>query len=116
MAQWLMAKTLGQTPILAISHQPKAMTARSAGHRPRDTRDLLAGMAIVDAEVHPADPLADGGVLDLQEVREVRRPYVIPRVRRAQQERQLAMRQVRMLERRRVAVELLPVGFGEERL
>ena len=72
--------------------------------------------AIVHAAIHPADPVADRRVLDLQEVREVRRPHVEPRVRRAEQEPQLALRQVRVLEGRRVAVELLPVGLGQQRL
>src|SRR5450830_1386646 len=82
----------------------------SACHRARNVGDLLTGMAIVDTAIHPADPLADGGVLDLQEVGEIGRSHIEALVRRAQEESQLVIRQVRVLEGRRVAVVLLPVG------
>src|ERR1051325_11410455 len=88
----------------------------SAGDRTGEVGDLLAGVPRVDAAIHPPHPLAHRGVLDLQEVRQVRRPHVEARVGRAEQEPQLALGQVRMPEGRRVAVEVLPLGFGEQRL
>src|SRR2546423_10021513 len=87
-----------------------------ARNRARNVGDLLTRMAIVHAPIHPAHPLADRGVLDLEEVREIRRPHVEPLVGGAEQEPQFAIGQVRMTERRRVAIELLPVGLGQQRL
>src|SRR5437660_12851091 len=88
----------------------------SAGNRARNVPDLLARVAIVDALVHPADPLAHGLVVNLQEVREVRRAHVEALVRGAEQVSQLPVGQVRMPEGRRVAVELLPVALHQQRL
>src|SRR5438874_12309325 len=82
----------------------------------RDVGDLLARVAIVDAAIHAAHPLADRRILDLQEVRQIRGAHVEPLVRRAEQEPQLALGEVRMAEGRRVAVELLQVRLGDQRL
>src|SRR5436190_13858794 len=73
-------------------------------------------MPIVDALVQAAHPLADGLVVDLQEVREVRRPHVEALVRGAEKIPELPIGEVRVLERRRVAVELLPVLLEDQRL
>src|SRR5436309_8684116 len=88
----------------------------SARHRPRDVSDLFPRMTVVDAPIQAAHPVADAGVLDLEKVGEIRRPHVEPLVRRAQQEHELPRREVRVLERRREAVEFLPVRFDEQRL
>src|SRR6266852_4518492 len=71
-------------------------------------------MVLIHAPVQPADPLANDSVLDLEEIREVRRPHVEALVRRAEQERQLSSSKVWVFECRRIAVKLFPVGLREE--
>ena len=57
----------------------------------REVGDLLPRVAIVHAAIHPADPVPDAPVLNLQEVRQVRRAHVEARVGGAEQEPQLAL-------------------------
>src|SRR5438874_13560649 len=73
----------------AVSALSAVRVVSSAGDRTRDVRDLLTRVAVVDPLVHPADPVAYRLVLNLQEVREVRRPHVEPFVRGAEQVAQL---------------------------
>src|SRR5207253_2434515 len=82
--------------VRSVSSVPSVSSARDG---PRDVRDLLARVPIVDALIHPAHPFTDRRVLDFQEVRQIGRPHVEAFVRRAEQESQLAFAEVRVLER-----------------
>src|SRR5262245_23843420 len=73
-------------------------------------------MADVDAAIEPSYPFTNRRVLNLQEVRKTRRPHIEPCIGRAEQEAQLTRAQVGMPEGRRVAIELFPVRFSQERL
>src|SRR4051794_25538640 len=73
-------------------------------------------MALEHPRVEPREHLPDGSAPDPEMVRGPRRPHIETRIGGAEQELELGGRQVRMGEGRREAVELLPVGFIDERL
>src|SRR5438132_945750 len=67
-----------------------------------------------DTRVEPSQHATRRGALDPEQVRHKRWADVKPRVRRAQQKPEIVRREVGVMEGRREAVELLPVGFVDQ--